>query len=60
MDTKFDTEFFSNPYSGYQLNTQADISSTKDSLGYEPNFSLESGIKNYLPEIKRLYDVEIL
>ena len=60
LDTKFDTEFFSNPYDGYQLNTQADISSTKDSLGYEPNFSLESGIKNYLPEIKRLYDVEIL
>jgi len=60
LDTKFDTEFFSNPYSGYQLNTQADISSTKDSLGYEPNFSLESGIKNYLPEIKRLYDVDIL
>jgi len=55
LNSNFDTIYFSNPYKGYQLNTQADISSTKINLGFEPVFSLEEGIKSYIPEIKRLY-----
>ena len=48
-------EYFPNPYDGYQLNTQADITLSKENFQYDPVFSLEKGIKSYLPEIKRLY-----
>ena len=59
LDTSLDTEYFDNPFDGYQLNTQADITSTKENLSFEPNFSLEEGIKTYIPEIKRLHGEDI-
>jgi ADP-L-glycero-D-manno-heptose 6-epimerase len=54
LKTSLGNEYFSNPYNGYQLNTQADISKTKE-LGFNPMFSLEQGIISYLPEIKKLF-----
>jgi len=57
LKTNLGNEYFSNPYSGYQLNTQADISNTKE-IGFNPMFSLEKGIKSYLPEIKKLFNKE--
>ena len=59
LDTNLGTEYFANPFKGYQLNTQADITSTKANLSFEPNFSLEEGIKTYIPEIKRLHGEDI-
>ena len=59
LDTSLGTEYFDNPFDGYQLNTQADITSTKANLSFEPNFSLEEGIKSYIPEIKRLHGEDI-
>ena len=55
-------EYFENPYDkkAYQTFTQADIEDTKKYLGYKPNFSLEEGIKDYLPSIKEIYESEIL
>jgi ADP-L-glycero-D-manno-heptose 6-epimerase len=55
LGTAHGTDYFPNPYSGYQLNTQADISSTQKKLGFDPKFSLEDGIKAYIPEILRLH-----
>jgi len=55
LDTDLGTEYFNNPYDGYQMHTQADISTTKDSLGYVPKLSLEEGIEAYIPEIKELH-----
>ena len=55
LKTELGTEYFPNPYSGYQMHTQADISSSKENLEFEPSISLEEGIKNYIPEIKNLY-----
>ena len=55
LQTNLGTEYFSNPYKGYQTNTQADISTTKKNLGFDPKFSLELGIKTYIPEIIRLH-----
>jgi ADP-L-glycero-D-manno-heptose 6-epimerase len=53
-------EYIPNPYVGqYQFFTQANIETTKENLGYEPKFSMEDGIKAYIPEIKRLFDEEI-
>ena len=60
LKTDLGTEYFPNPYNGYQLNTQADISKTKENLSFEPKFSLEKGIADYVPEIVRLFEYENL
>lgn len=52
-------EYIPNPFVGsYQFFTEANIDSTKENLDYEPRFSMEEGIKAYLPEIKRLFETE--
>ena len=60
LGTDLGTEYFPNPYDGYQIHTQANISTSKDNLGFEPKVSLEQGIKSYIPEIKRLHGTEII
>ena len=60
LGTDLGTEYFTNPYDGYQIHTQANISTSIDNLGFEPKVSLEQGIKSYIPEIKRLYGTEII
>jgi len=55
LGTNLGTEYFPNPYDGYQMHTQADITATRANLGFEPMISLEEGIKIYIPEIKRLH-----
>ena len=53
-------EYIPNPYIGsYQFFTEANILTTKKFLDYEPRFSLEDGIKAYIPEIKRLFAAEV-
>ena len=59
LDTDLGTEYFPNPHDGYQMNTQADISSTIRNLGFEPKYSLEKGIKAYIPEILRMHGNDI-
>jgi len=60
LGTDLGTEYFPNPYDGYQMHTQANISTSKDNLGFEPKVSLEQGIKSYIPEIKRLHGTEVI
>ena len=55
LGTKLEIEYFPNPYSGYQHNTQANISTSIKNINFKPTFSLEQGIKEYLPEIKKLH-----
>lgn len=53
-------EYIPNPYVGsYQFFTQANIETTTKYLGYEPKFSLEDGIKTYIPEILKLFKEEV-
>ncbi|WP_082942415.1 MULTISPECIES: ADP-glyceromanno-heptose 6-epimerase [unclassified Helicobacter] len=52
----FELEYIKNPYSFFQTHTQADLSLSKAELGYESAFSLEEGIKAYIPEIYRIYE----
>lgn len=53
-------EYIPNPYVGsYQFFTQANIKTTTKYLGYEPKFSLEDGIKAYIPEILKLFKEEV-
>ena len=58
LGTSLGTDYFPNPYKGYQMHTQADISLTKNNLSFNPKFSLEQGIKSYIPEIKHLHEKE--
>jgi len=58
LGTNLGTEYFPNPYKGYQLDTQADISLSQKYLDFEPQFSLEKGIKTYIPEIKLLHGAQ--
>ena len=60
LNTDLGTEYFPNPFVGYQAHTQADISLSKKYLGFIPKFSLEEGIKSYIPEIKQLHGFENL
>ncbi len=47
-------EYIPNPFIGsYQFFTQANIKTTKQYLGYQPNYSLEEGIQDYLMDIKK-------
>jgi ADP-L-glycero-D-manno-heptose 6-epimerase len=59
LGTNYKTDYFENPYKAYQTHTKADIASTCKELGYEPKFSLEDGIRDYAPEIKRVYESEV-
>ncbi len=60
LDIKREDEYIENPYKDqYQFFTEADITKTKENLGYKPNFTLEEGIKRYLPEIKRIFKEEL-
>ena len=53
-------DYIPNPYIGrYQFHTEADITESTKGLDYQPNFTLEEGIRAYLPEIKRLYKTEV-
>jgi ADP-L-glycero-D-manno-heptose 6-epimerase len=55
LGTDFGTEYFTNPYDGYQMDTRANIDSSKEYLGFNPKITLEQGIRLYIPEIKRLH-----
>jgi ADP-L-glycero-D-manno-heptose 6-epimerase len=55
LKTSLGTDYIENPYRGYQLNTQANINSAITELEFSPKFSLEEGIKSYLPEIINLH-----
>jgi ADP-L-glycero-D-manno-heptose 6-epimerase len=60
LGIKREDVYIPNPYiKQYQFFTQADIEETKKYLNYNPRFSLEEGIKEYLPEIIRIYNEEV-
>ncbi len=60
LGTSLECEYIPNPFVGsYQFHTEADVQTTKESLGYAPRFEMEEGIKAYVPEIKRIYDTEV-
>ncbi|MDA3079469.1 MULTISPECIES: ADP-glyceromanno-heptose 6-epimerase [unclassified Campylobacter] len=57
LGTSYGNEYIPNPFSSqYQFFTQADIEPTKNSLGYTPKWTLEAGIKDYLPEIIKIHE----
>ena len=59
LGTDYGTEYFPNPFTGYQMHTQADIGTTKENLGYSPEWELEDGIRDYIANIKKMYIEEV-
>jgi len=55
LGTDLGTEYFPNPYQGYQMHTQADIVLSRENLNFDPVFTLEEGIKKYVSEIQKLH-----
>lgn len=58
LGTNYKTEYFKNPYDGYQNHTQADLSSSRSNLGFRPKVTLEEGISHYMKDIIRLHGTE--
>jgi ADP-L-glycero-D-manno-heptose 6-epimerase len=48
LGTSFEPEYFDNPHAHYQNHTEADLSSVRKSLGYEPQYTLETGVADYM------------
>jgi ADP-L-glycero-D-manno-heptose 6-epimerase len=48
LGTNFEPEYFDNPHAHYQNFTQADLTSARKALKYEPRFSLEEGVRDYM------------
>ncbi len=57
LGTNYSYTMIPNPYSrSYQYYTQAQLS---EHLNYKPQFSLEEGVRDYLSEIKELFEKEV-
>ncbi len=54
LGTNYEIEYFDCPYDFYQEFTQADLTRIRNALGYEPEYSLEEGIHDYIPYIKKV------
>jgi len=59
LGTNYNIKYFPNPYQGYQFHTQADISKSIQDLNFNPKYSLEEGIRSYIPYIKKLFKESI-
>jgi ADP-L-glycero-D-manno-heptose 6-epimerase len=48
LGTNFQPDYFDNPHAHYQNFTQADLTNARRALGYQPRFSLEEGVSDYM------------
>jgi ADP-L-glycero-D-manno-heptose 6-epimerase len=48
LGTDFKPEYIENPHAHYQNFTQADLTNARQALGYEPRFSFEEGVADYM------------
>lgn len=48
LGTDFKADYIENPHAHYQNFTQADLTRVRDSLGYEPKYTLETGVADYM------------
>src|SRR3954447_6358211 len=55
LGTKFQPDYIENPHAHYQNFTEADLERVRSAIGYQPQFSLERGVADY---VEWLYPVE--
>jgi ADP-L-glycero-D-manno-heptose 6-epimerase len=48
LGSDFKPDYIDNPHEHYQNFTQADLAHVRQALGYEPKFSLETGVADYM------------
>jgi ADP-L-glycero-D-manno-heptose 6-epimerase len=48
LGTDFPPDYIDNPHTHYQNYTQADLTRAREALGYEPKYSLETGVADYM------------
>ena len=48
LGTKFQPDYIENPHAHYQNFTEADLERVRGALGYQPQFSLERGVADYV------------
>ncbi|GAV19867.1 ADP-L-glycero-D-manno-heptose 6-epimerase [Mariprofundus micogutta] len=48
LDIKVDIEYIDNPFSFYQEHTEADLNESKTVLNWQPDWSLEKGMQDYI------------
>lgn len=48
LGQSFDVEYIDNPFTFYQTHTEAELSESKAVMGWEPSWSLEKGIEDYI------------
>ena len=48
LGTDLEAEYIENPHAHYQNFTQADLTKVREALGYEPRFSFEDGVADYM------------
>jgi len=48
LGTDFKPDYIDNPHEHYQNFTQADLAHVRQALGYEPKYSLETGVADYM------------
>jgi len=51
MGTDLEPEYFNCPYDFFQVHTEADLSRSRNLLGYNPKISIEEGIHNYMKNL---------
>jgi ADP-L-glycero-D-manno-heptose 6-epimerase len=54
LGTNYEVEYFDNPYKFYQNYTEADLTRSKEILGYTPEWRLEEGVKDYVEHLKKI------
>jgi len=48
LGQKLDVEYIDNPFTFFQMHTEADLTESKAIMGWEPSWSLEKGIEDYV------------
>ena len=48
LGTSLKPDYIENPHAHYQNFTEADLANVRQSLGYEPKYSLETGVADYM------------
>lgn len=48
LGSSYEPEYFDNPYAFYQNHTEADLTSSRCLIGYQPQYTTQKGMKDYL------------
>jgi ADP-L-glycero-D-manno-heptose 6-epimerase len=48
LGTKLQPDYIDNPHAHYQNFTEADLNKVREGLGYQPQFPLETGVRDYM------------